>query len=202
MPDIWRAANHTLKQLKLPTVSESQVTQWVGNGLEAFVKRSLTRGLNGKLDPALLEQALDMFINYYENNVCVASYLYPTVNATLSMLHTRDIKLALVTNKAPVSTGLLLQQLNIAHYFSSVVYGDSCEHKKPHPAQLELALNELALRPEQVFMVGDSAHDLNAAKAANISAVAVDYGYAQGADLNALQPLAVVSKLNQIINFV
>ena len=201
-PDILNAANHTLNQLHLPSATPSQVAHWVGNGLETFIKRALTGDFNGEPDSVLLKEALASFIKFYESNVCVSSRLYRNVAATLAWLSSTGLAMAIVTNKASGCTQPLLSQLGIKHYFSSIVCGDSCEQKKPHPAQIELALQQLGLSAGHAIMVGDSAHDINAANAVNIPVIAVNYGYAQGADLSAMNTLAVVDDISLIKEFV
>jgi phosphoglycolate phosphatase len=56
------------------------------------------------------------------------------------------------------------------------VGGDSLP-RKPEPAQILEAIRVLGVDAQSVMMVGDSAHDIDAAHAAGIPSVAVTYGY-------------------------
>ncbi len=201
-PDIAHAANYTLEQLNLPAVTLDQVRTYVGNGLPKMLKRALTQDFDGQPDTGLLNQATAIFIEHYTQHVCVDSCLYPGVDDTLRNLHQRGLKLAVVTNKATLPTLPLLEQLKLSPLLSTVVCGDSCNHRKPHPAPVQLALKQLGLIASDALMMGDSAHDIGAAHSAGLPVLAVDYGYAQGADLHSLNPQAVLSEFKQINNFV
>ena len=53
---------------------------------------------------------------------------------------------------------------------------DSCAHSKPHPEPVLLALARLGRPSEEALLVGDSPHDLAAAKAAGATRVAALWG--------------------------
>lgn len=48
---------------------------------------------------------------------------------------------------------------------------------KPHPAMLEAALAEAGASPDQAVMIGDTAYDMQMARAAGVRGVGVDWGY-------------------------
>ena len=132
--------------------------------------------------------------------MCVDSYMYEGVADTLKSLHESGFTLGCVTNKAASCTLPLLNQLEIDGYFTSIVSGDTCEHKKPHPQPIFFGINEMQLLPAQCALVGDSAHDLHAATAAGIPAIAVSYGYNQGVDLSTESPFALVDHFADILS--
>ena len=61
-----------------------------------------------------------------------------------------------------------------------VIGGDSTPHLKPHPAPLLLAAERLGLPPADCTYVGDDLRDVQAARAAGMRSIAVDYGYHSG----------------------
>ncbi len=198
-PDIGNAANSMLKTMGIEQAAPEQIRGWIGNGIPKLVKRALTKDFNGEPDQVLFEQALPIFMAHYERDVCVDSYMYEGVADTLKILHDKGFTLGCVTNKAASCTLPLLNQLEIDQYFSSIVSGDTCEHKKPHPEPILFGLSEMQLTPEQCALVGDSAHDLHAAAAAGIPAIAVSYGYNQGVDLSTESPFALVDNFADIL---
>lgn len=200
-PDIGNAANLSLEMLGIERASKSQIESWIGNGIPKLVKRALTKDFNGEPDPLLFDKALPIFMQNYEKNVCVDSYMYEGVADTLKSLHDQGYTLGCVTNKAASCTLPLLAQLEIDQYFTSIVSGDTCKHKKPHPEPILFALQEMGLSTVQCALVGDSAHDIHAAKAAGIPAVAVNYGYSQGVDLNTESPYAIVEGFADILQY-
>ena len=201
-PDLANAANRMLKTMGEPLLAPEQVRTWIGNGIPKLVKRALSNDFNGEPDAALFEQALPIFMRHYEQNVCIESYLYPGVSETLEKLYQTGLVLGCVTNKSASCTLPLLNILKIDHYFTSIVSGDTCTHKKPHPEPILFAIAEMEQPVEQSVLVGDSAHDIHAAHAAGLPAIAVGYGYNQGVDLSTQAPYVLVDQFADILDFI
>lgn len=200
-PDIGNAANSMLKTLGEPQAINAQIQSWIGNGIPKLVKRALTKNFDGEPDAAIFEQALPIFMRHYEQDVCVDSYLYEGVFDTLSNLYDQGYILGCVTNKAASCTLPLLNQLKVDTFFTSIVSGDTCLNKKPDPEPVLFGIKEMELCPDDCALVGDSAHDIHAAQAAKIPAIAVTYGYNQGVDLSTQSPYAIVEAFSQIMPY-
>jgi len=197
-PDLAQAINAVLADLGRTAVSLSAVRQWVGNGADRLLERALTGELNGRLPAAELEAIRPQFVRYYGQALCVGSRLYPGVLDGVKAVYALGLSVGCVTNKPSRFARPLLDQLGIGTYFTAVVGGDDAPHKKPHPAPLLLATERLGLRPEQCLMVGDSQHDVAAARAAGCPVIAVPYGYNHGQDIRAAQPDSVIDSLAQL----
>ena len=61
-------------------------------------------------------------------------------------------------------------------HVQAIVGADSCTHSKPHPEPVLLALARLKRSPEEALLIGDSPHNLAAAKAAGAVAVGALWG--------------------------
>ena len=98
--------------------------------------------------------------------------LYPGVKPMLEELHSRGVKLGIVTQKVRLfeieghSAGALkeLEELGIANLFSVIVGFEDVSRYKPDPESINLALSRLATQPRETLMVGDSAADIEAAR--------------------------------------
>ena len=121
----------------------------------------------------------DEFLDNYAAAICVHTRLFPGMNELISQLVARQVAWGIVTNKATRFTSRLVEELHVTP--ACVVCGDSTPHLKPHPAPLLLAARELDLPPADCIYVGDDLRDIQAARAAGMRCVAVDYGY-HGAD--------------------
>jgi len=55
--------------------------------------------------------------------------------------------------------------------------GDTTPHLKPHPAPLLHAAEQLGLAPKDCLYLGDDLRDIQAARAAGMRPIAVDWGY-------------------------
>ena len=82
-----------------------------------------------------------------------------------------------------------LTDAGVLHLFDFIAGCDSGWGGKPAPGQLVAFAAYLGIDPAQAAMVGDSTHDLHAARAAGMASVAVLTGVA---DIAELQPHADV----------
>ena len=96
-------------------------------------------------------------------------------------------KLGVATNDAESSARAHLAGAGVADFFHFIAGYDSGWGGKPEPGQLLAFAGAVALRPEEIAMVGDSTHDLIAARSAGMVAIGVLTG---PADEAALAPFA------------
>ena len=109
--------------------------------------------------------------------------------AFLDGLRQSGLKLGVATNDGEVPANAHLEAAGVRGYFDFVAGFDSGHGAKPSPGQLLAFAREVGIGPERIVMVGDSAHDLHAGRAAGMQTVGVLTGMAgQGA----LEPLADV----------
>ena len=107
----------------------------------------------------------------------------------LADLRARGLKLGVATNDGEQPARAHLKAAGVEGAFDFIAGFDSGHGSKPGPGQLRAFSERVGLEPSQVVMVGDSAHDLHAARAAGMRAVAVLTGIATEPDL---APLAEV----------
>lgn len=197
-PDLAHCVDLTMTELGLPERGEEAVRGWIGNGVPVLVHRALTGTQDEKAEPQQHQQALAIFMKHYEHNVCVHSRPYPGVLEGLEGLSDAGVRLGCVTNKPARFTGPLLEALSLSRFFGVVVSGDTLEKKKPDPAPLLYAARILESRPEDSLMVGDSMHDVQAARAAGFQVACVSYGYNHGHDIRDAGPDAVIGSLAEL----
>lgn len=102
--------------------------------------------------------------------------VYPGVAAALDAL---DRPLAVVTNKPEELANALLRDVGLLGRFERVVGGDTVGRSKPHPDPILHALR--ALGCGNVALVGDSAVDAGAARAAGVPFLLFEGGYGAAA---------------------
>ncbi|MFC4030185.1 HAD family hydrolase [Streptomyces polygonati] len=89
--------------------------------------------------------------------------------------------LAITTNNAPAAVAVYLKEHGLEGFFGQRIFGRSTRDPalmKPHPDCLLRAIETLGVRPGDCLMIGDSAADAAAAKAAHVPFL----GYARSAD--------------------
>jgi len=202
-PDLSRAINHMLKQIERSTFSEDIIHGWVGNGATTLVKRALSSSsvVDDSIDNELFENALDIFLKFYSQNLCVATSLYPNVKKTLESLKSMGYNFVIVTNKPYDFVTPILKGLKIEHFFEFYLGADSLEKKKPDPMPLLYVCEKLKIKVSECVMIGDSKNDIISANRANIQSVGVSYGYNYGEDISTYNPTLVVDDFADILAF-
>lgn len=74
---------------------------------------------------------------------------------------------------------------------------DRVGSRKPHPGCFLHACRALAVTPAEAAVVGDSANDAEAARAAGCRVLLVAYGYSEGRDVRNLDSDGVVATLGE-----
>jgi len=189
-PDLALAVNRTLLDFGRAEFNQHTIHHWVGNGAKVLIERALSGSaeIDPQLDPALSQDALAIFLTHYQQCLCVESSLYDDVKDGLLSLKNAGFRLAIITNKPAIFIEPILTGLGINNVFELLIGGDSLPERKPHPAPLHYALEQLKVSAQQCVMIGDSKNDILAAKAANIDSVGLTYGYNYGEDINQYQP--------------
>jgi len=198
VPDIAVAVDAALAELDLAPVGEARVRDWVGNGAARLMHRALTGAMQGEAAAELFERAMHAFNWHYSRRLWQDSHRYPGTRGLLEALRARGIPLACVTNKPERFTTPLLAETGLASYFDLVLAGDSLTAKKPDPLPLLTAMQRFDAAPGETLMVGDSAADVGAARAAGVGVVCLSYGYNHGSDVRELNPDRVFDSLGEL----
>jgi phosphoglycolate phosphatase len=195
IPDLAVAANRMLDELGKPPLDVDVIRTFVGKGISRLVERTLAAGVNGAIDPELMQRALAIFERRYTEVNGRHTTVYPGVQEGLTRLREQCFPLACVTNKSQRFTLPLLEMVDLARYFEHVVCGDTLARKKPDPAPLLHACDALKIPPRDMLMIGDSVNDTEAARAAGCPVFCVTYGYNEGLDVRDLDSDALVDSL-------
>lgn len=199
-PDLAVSVNQMLLKLSMSVFSEKRIRSWVGNGAQVLTQRALSGStqISPDLDPELASQALSIFLEHYQNNVCTHTILYPEVKSTLTTLKSQGYRLVLVTNKPEVFIDPILKILGLNDLFEITLGGDSLSKRKPDPLPLLYVAQQLSVNVDDCLMVGDSKNDILAAKAANMESIGLTYGYNYDESIANYQPEVVCDCFSQI----
>jgi phosphoglycolate phosphatase len=170
-PDLAAAVNRMREKRGLAPLDAATVRPYSSMGARGLLRIGFDLTPEDPQYKALREEFLDL----YAENVCVETRLFPGTAELIEGLERRRLRWGIVTNKSSRFTGRLVPLLGIRP--DCVVCGDSTPHLKPHPASLLLAATQLNLPPADCVYVGDDLRDMQAARAAGMRCVAVEYGY-------------------------
>ncbi len=170
-PDLAAAVNRMRTERGLAALKPETVRPYASMGARGLLRIGFDIGP----DHQDYEAMRDEFLRYYAEAICVHTRLFDGMKELIDELGRRDIAWGIVTNKAMRFTERLVPALDLEP--ACVVGGDSTPHLKPHPAPLLLAAERLSLAPRECVYVGDDLRDIQAARAAGMRCVAVEYGY-------------------------
>jgi N-acetyl-D-muramate 6-phosphate phosphatase len=111
-----------------------------------------------------------------------AFWLMSGMRDSLSLLHQHYL-LAVVSARDQVSTNMFLEQFGLSGLFHSVATAFTCRYTKPFPDPILWAAARMGVAPENCLMVGDTAVDIRAGKAAGAQTVGVLCGFGQEPEL-------------------
>ena len=198
VPDLAYCVDEMMKAIGREPWGEDKVRTWVGNGVERLIRRALTDTLWD--DPAEddFDQAHPIFMELYRMNTSARSKLYDGVIEGIDYLKAAGYSVGCVTNKAEAFTVPLLKDMGIFDRFDVIVSGDTTPKKKPDPLPLLYGAEQLGVNPADGLMIGDSMHDVEAARNAGFQVVCVPYGYNHGHDIRDAKPDAVIQSLAEL----
>ena len=174
--DLAPAVNHALALEGREAVALADVRKFIGGGAALMLERALD-ATGGPVSEARFAELNDALLVHYIAHIADNTVTFPGVIAAMDALLAKGCKLAMCTNKAEEPARVLLDALNITHYFTSIHGGDTLgrERAKPAPDMLLAAVADCGGGP--AAMIGDSTFDMRAAKNAGMPGVVFARGY-------------------------
>jgi phosphoglycolate phosphatase len=174
--DLQAHVNAVLGELDRPALKLEDVRLMVGDGARTLIRRGLeaSGGIPQGVD---LDRLYRRFLESYTADPARRSAVHEGVAAVLGALAARAVRLGVCTNKAQAPSERLLAALGLDRFFQAIVGGDAVPAKKPDAGHLAAVLERLGAAPARAAMVGDSAHDVLAARALGVPCILVSFGY-------------------------
>jgi HAD superfamily hydrolase (TIGR01549 family) len=110
----------------------------------------------------------------------------------------RHHRLGLVTSGDRDRVMRQLRKFRLTRLFAARVCADDTLQKKPHPAPLRLALQQMRLKPRSCVYVGDSPHDLEMSRRAGVRAIAVLGRFPTEKAVRAARPDFLLNSINEL----
>ncbi|MEE3214176.1 MAG: HAD-IA family hydrolase [Pseudomonadota bacterium] len=170
-PDLAMATNRLRQLHGQEALPYPRIRAQVSNGGSALV--TLALGLEpSHPDHAAARQTL---LDFYAEAVADHSQVFPPLDRLLLHWRDRSRPWGIVTNKPRLYAEPLVEALGLQP--GALLCADDLPHKKPHPEPLLEAARRLSVAPQECWYLGDHVRDMQAARAAGMTAIAVGYGY-------------------------
>jgi phosphoglycolate phosphatase len=193
--DIAAAVNHTLDALGLSAIDHDTIKNFVGDGLQALLKRSM--GSNGD---EYLDRAAVLFSDHYYSHLLDNTTLYPDVLQVLNYF--RNKKKVIVTNKREAFTLRIVEGLGIRDQFIDILGEDSTPYKKPDGRLLDHVMRKWGVSPNMTTVIGDGINDILVARNAGAISCAFLNGLTERGKLLSLHPDWTCESLSELMGVI
>ena len=175
-PDLVGTLNVLLAREGIAPLPLAQARDMIGQGARALIARGFAAA-GAPLGDADLSRLFDDFIVHYLAHIADESRPFPGLLDALDALAAEGAILSVCTNKRTDLSLALLDALGMTQRFAAVVGGEAVAAQKPAAGHLLAAIERAGGDPARAVMIGDSASDAGAARAAGTPLVLVSFGY-------------------------
>lgn len=176
-PDLHAAASKMLEGEGLPALSFEQIRSFIGNGVPKLVERAMVAS-NIDFEPGRHARLTAIFLEHYGRASADKTVLFPYLMEQLEVLRAKGFALGVCTNKPAAPTHDILNAFGISDMFDVVVGGDALPVRKPDPAPLLHAFEQM--NASQRLYVGDSEVDAETSQRAGVPFALFTEGYRKG----------------------
>jgi len=195
-PDLVATLNLVFDREGIAQIPYAAARNMIGGGAKRMLERGLReRGLSGA--QADLHRLYDQFIDHHAAHIADRSRPLPGLIGALDRLAAEGCRFAVCTNKLEWLSVRVLEKLRLADRFAAICGQDTFGVPKPDPQMLRLTIAKAGGGSDAAVMVGDSATDVDTARAAGIPVVAVDFGYSE-IPIAQLKPDRIISHFDDL----
>ncbi|WP_107865899.1 HAD family hydrolase [Agitococcus lubricus] len=173
-PDFIRILNALRQTQGKPALENAVIRAAVSAGARAMIQVGFPEHA---VDSPEFIQLRQQFLDNYGLGLDQESRLFDGLETLLSQLEQRGIPWGIVTNKPRVYSEALLKGLHLDQRCAVLVCPDDVSRTKPDPEPLYLACKKLGVTTENSVYVGDHIRDIQAGNNANMTTIAVGFGY-------------------------
>ncbi|MBL6857631.1 MAG: HAD-IA family hydrolase [Pelagibacteraceae bacterium] len=175
-PDLMSAHNHVMKKFGHPVKELGEIKNLAGKGAWMMMQRSFKKEVT---DEKIKKEMTNEFINFYSKNIANDSKPINGLFEFLDWAKSKNISMAICTNKQERLAVDLLKKLKLFNYFEYVAGSDTFDFNKPDPRHLTDVVEIIGGDLKKTIMIGDSEVDEMAAVNAKLPFVLVADGYTE-----------------------
>ncbi len=191
---IVKSIQAAAQDLNLPVPDKKAASFVIGLGLPEAMQTVLP-----DLEPAYYPQMIERYRHHYLQKSLELA-LFDDVREMLEDLSSKGYRLAVATGKSRAGLNRALKETGLTSMFEATRCADET-HSKPHPAMLHELADQLVEDIARTVMIGDTTHDLQMAKNAGASGVAVNYGAHPEQMLLDMEPLYAAESVAHLHNW-
>ena len=197
LEDLKNSVNFALNKSGFKERSLDEVRQFVGNGIENLMRKSVPDNITEEEFKACFENFKGHYKIHSEDN----TKEYNGITELLKTLKCKDFLLAVVSNKADFAVNTLCKK-----YFPDLLdcaFGEREGIKrKPCPDSVNEVVKILKVKKENCYYVGDSEVDVKTAHNAEIKCIACTWGFRSKNVLENENPEYIIDSPKEILRIV
>ncbi len=175
-PDLMAAHNHVMKKYGYAQKKLEDIKSLAGKGAWIMMQRSFKEEIK---DEKVKKEMTKEFIDFYSKNIDRASVPIKGTIDFLVWAKSKNISMAVCTNKQERLASDLLKKLDMYKYFEYVAGSDTFAFNKPDTRHLTDVVEIIGGDLKKTIMVGDSEVDAMSAHNAKLPFVLVKDGYTE-----------------------
>lgn len=141
-----------------------EITKFFGAGADRIFFQILG-------DQKKAERAFDFYFEH-ESKQITKIHLHDGIQEFLDLAKNANVPMGVVTGRHSRDLELIIKHHGISKYFEVLVCDDHLTKSKPSPEGILLAASKLGIKPNDLYYIGDSIMDLQAANAAGAKGIA------------------------------
>jgi len=191
---ITLSVQYALKRLNYPLCEADELDWIIGPPLKESFKTLLQT-----TDDALLNQAITIYRERYQDVGLFENIAYPGIQELLAQLQEKGCKHLLATSKPKVFAERILQHFELDSYFSVIMGSELNGQFVEKDVLIAEVLKQVpAESRSKTVMIGDRRYDVQGARANGIDVISVGYGYGTIEELTAAAPDFIVSSVKDL----
>jgi phosphoglycolate phosphatase len=196
--DLADSMNAVLKALGFPLHDINSYKYFVGTGMRNLARKALPE--DSRSD-GMIDSCVDAMYREYEKRWDNKTRPYGGIPEMLDSLAGLGVRMAVLSNKPHKFTLKVIKKL-LPNWSFECVFGERTGvPKKPDPASaLEIA-SIMGISVEKFLYVGDTAIDMETARAAGMYPVGVKWGFRKEEELLAAGAKEIIEKPQELIRF-
>lgn len=195
--DIADAMNRVLEHNGFKTHEYEAYKLFVGKGLRNLAENVLPES---DRNSETIKTVFDGLMKDYGNNVVRKTALYEGIPQLLDQLTERNIKMAILSNKAHELTVKIADKI-LKNWKFEIILGSKVEiPRKPDPTGAKICMESLNLKANEILYVGDSGVDMQTANNTGMIAVGVTWGFRSRKELRDNGAMHIIDKPEDLLN--
>lgn len=194
------SVNLTLEEMGLSKITKDQCRLFVGNGARVLMEKSLKAA--GDTDASRIEEGMEIYGRIFDQNCTYHVTPYEGIVSTLKNLKDRGIKTAVLSNKPDEQADKVVREIFGDGVFDFVQGQKEGVKRKPDPEGVYQAAEALEVKKEECLYIGDSEVDVETGHRAQVSTVAVSWGFRERKELLEAGAERIIDRPEELLQFV